>query len=370
LKRGTLTIEGEVGGVVARLAAAVPRRIACRTFVDTAATSAAKFRFSGTTRIAPRAFRRFFIPDRSCARRSKLPAIKAWSHETPTLYRVIAAHRADGAGVEVVAQRIGFRRVEVADGALLINGRRVLIHGVNRHEFDPQFGKTVPLDVTREDLVLMKRFNFNAVRTAHYPNDHRFYDLCDELGLYVIDEANIESHGRLRSLIHDPRYHTALLTRVQRMVARDRNHACIIMWSLGNESGYGAIHDAMAAWVHNADPSRPVHYEGGLFVAWGQFHGHPLQSALTERVVDFPASDVIAPMYPSIAELNFSRTYRGTKPLIMASTACDGKFERQFEGLLGSDRILAAVAGGFIWDWVDQPARTRCRRTRVLRVWR
>jgi len=358
LQRGTLTIEGEVGGVAAdgwRLRYRV-ETLAGRALVRRELGGEVPvFRHHSHRASSVSAI----LYTGSVVRESmELPAIKAWSHETPHLYRVIAELIApSGKVVEAVAQRVGFRRVEVKDRGLLINGRRVLIFGVNRHEFHPEFGKTVPLDVVREDLVLMKRFNFNAVRTAHYPNDHRFYDLCDELGLYVIDEANIESHGRLRSLVHDPRYHTAFMTRLQRMVARDRNHACIVMWSLGNESGYGAIHDAMAAWVHSADPSRPVHYEGGLFVAWGQFHGHALQSALTERTsVDFPASDVIAPMYPSIAELAlFSRTYRGDKPLIMCEYShamgnSNGSLKDYWD-LIESSPVLQ---GGFIWDWVDQ----------------
>ncbi len=187
---------------------------------------------------------------RSCANRSKYARITPWTHETPQLYRVVAELIApDGRGrrSRCAAIRISVA-IDVRDKSLLINGKRVFIRGVNRHEFHPVHGKTFGVDDMREDLVLMKRFNFNAVRTAHYPNDHRFYDLCDELGLYVIDEANIETHARLRSLVHDPRYATAFMTRFQRMVARDRNHPCIIFWSLGNESGYGAVHDAMAAW--------------------------------------------------------------------------------------------------------------------------
>ena len=246
--------------------------------------------------------------------------ITAWTHETAQLYRVVAELVApDGAVIEAVSQRFGFRRIDVRDKSLLINGERVFIRGVNRHEFHPVHGKTFGVDDMREDLVLMKRFNFNAVRTAHYPNDHRFYDLCDELGLYVIDEANIETHARLRSLVHDPRYSASFMTRFQRMVARDRNHPCVIMWSLGNESGYGPVHDAMAAWARANDPSRPLHYEGSLFVAWGQFQGRAFEKSLAERCdLDVPASDVIAPMYPSIDELaHWAKAYRGQKPLIM-----------------------------------------------------
>ncbi len=288
----------------------------------------------------------------------EIRGIKPWTHETPQLYRVVAELLApDGRVIEAVAQRFGFRRVDVRDKSLLINGRRVFIRGVNRHEFHPAHGKTMSVDDMREDLVLMKRFNFNAVRTAHYPNDHRFYDLCDELGVYVIDEANIESHARLRSLVHDPRYATAFMTRFQRMVERDRNHPSIIFWSLGNESGYGAVHDAMAAWSRASDPSRPLHYEGSLFVAWGQFHGRAFETSLDERCeLDVPASDVIAPMYPSIAELDrWSKTYRGNKPLIMCEYShAMGNSNGSLADYWKLIESRPGLQGGFIWDWVDQ----------------
>ena len=146
------------------------------------------------------------------------------------------------------------------DRRLLINGQPVMICGVNRHDHHPHTGKTLTVDDLRAELTLMKRNNINAVRTAHYPNDPALLDLCDELGLYVVDEANIESHARLSSLCHDVRYHPAIVDRVQRTVLRDRGHACVIGWSLGNESGHGAAHDAAAAWVRadRPDPLRPV----------------------------------------------------------------------------------------------------------------
>jgi beta-galactosidase len=288
----------------------------------------------------------------------EIRGIVPWTHETPQLYRVVAELVApDGQVVEAVAQRFGFRRIDIRDKSLLINGKRVYIRGVNRHEFHPVHGKSFSVDDMREDLVLMKRFNFNAVRTAHYPNDHRFYDLCDELGLYVIDEANIETHARLRALIHDARYATALMERYQRMVARDRNHPSIIFWSLGNESGYGAVHDAMAAWSRRIDPSRPLHYEGSLFVAWGQFQGRAFEQSLAERCeLDVPASDVIAPMYPSIAELDhWAKTYRGYKPLIMCEYShAMGNSNGSLKDYWDLIESRPGLQGGFIWDWVDQ----------------
>jgi beta-galactosidase len=288
----------------------------------------------------------------------EIRGITAWTHETPHLYRVVAELVApNGEVIEAVTQRFGFRRVEVRDKALLINGERVYIRGVNRHEFHPVHGKTFGVEDMREDLVLMKRFNFNAVRTAHYPNDHRFYDLCDELGLYVIDEANIETHARLRSLARDPRYSMSFMTRFQRMVARDRNHPSIILWSLGNESGYGAVHNAMAAWSRANDPSRPLHYEGSLFVAWGQFQGRAFETSLAERCdLDVPASDVIAPMYPAIGELaHWAKTYRGDKPLIMCEYShAMGNSNGSLKDYWDLIESQPGLQGGFIWDWVDQ----------------
>ena len=358
-----LTIEGEAAGVTETgLAAALPRRDARRPRARAqrcASRSAAKCRCIGITRIARRACRRAIHTGAVVRESVEVRGIAAWTHETPQLYRVVAELvTPDGEVVEAVAQRFGFRRIDVRDKTLLINGERVFIRGVNRHEFHPVHGKTFGVDDMREDLVLMKRFNFNAVRTAHYPNDHRFYDLCDELGLYVVDEANIEAHARLRSLVHDPRYSTSFMTRFQRMVARDRNHPCIIMWSLGNESGYGAVHDAMAAWSRANDPSRPLHYEGSLFVAWGQFQGRDFETSLAERCdLDVPASDVIAPMYPEHRANSHTgrKRYRGEKPLIMCEYShAMGNSNGSLKDYWDLIESQPGLQGGFIWDWVDQ----------------
>jgi beta-galactosidase len=285
-------------------------------------------------------------------------AVEPWNHERPVLYRAVA-ELLDPRGrvVEAVADRVGFRRIEVRDRQLLVNGRAVYIRGVNRHEHHPRHGKTLTLDEMREDVRLMKQFNFNAVRTAHYPNDPRFYDLCDELGLYVIDEANIESHARLRDLCHDPAYAGAMMARFQRMVLRDANHPSIVAWSLGNESGYGAVHDAMAAWSRSVDPRRPVHYEGGLFAGWAQFHDRPGAAKLgTSRGVDYPASDLVCPMYPSIDELaEFARRYRGDKPLVMCEYShAMGNSNGSLKDYWDLIESTPGLQGGFIWDWVDQ----------------
>ncbi|MCU1368835.1 MAG: beta-galactosidase, partial [Ilumatobacteraceae bacterium] len=167
-----------------------------------------------------------------------VPAVAPWSAETPTLHPLRVTLLDDGGGeVDAVALDVGFRRVEVIGHELLINGRAVLIKGVNRHDHDPRRGKAVTPEGIRADLVLMKQFGINAVRTSHYPNDALLYDLCDQLGLYVVDEADLETHAYLRSLLKDPRWGSAVLERVTRMALRDKNHPSIIIWSLGNESG-------------------------------------------------------------------------------------------------------------------------------------
>ncbi|RRJ98055.1 DUF4981 domain-containing protein [Opitutaceae bacterium TAV4] len=218
--------------------------------------------------------------------------VAPWSHETPVLYTAVVSLTAPE-GVEHAAFRIGFRRVEIVGRDLLVNGRRVIIKGVNRHDHHPDHGKAVPYATMQRDVTLMKQFNFNAVRAAHYPNDPRWLDLCDQHGLYVIDEANVEAHGLRNQLAHDSRYATAFLDRVMRMVARDKNHPSIIAWSLGNESGHGPNIDASAGWVRAADPTRPLHYEGAI------------TKRQMRRTWDQGAAvtDLICPMYPSVAEL-------------------------------------------------------------------
>jgi beta-galactosidase len=302
----------------------------------------------------------------------RVPRVRAWSSETPALYRLLVELRdAEGRVREAAAQRVGFRRVEIARGALLVNGKAVLIRGVNRHEHDERRGRSVTLEGMRRDLVLMKQHHFNAVRTSHYPDDPRFYDLCDELGLYVVDEADVESHARQRSLCHDPRYAAALLDRGMRMVQRDKNHACVILWSLGNEAGYGAAHDALAAWIRRTDPSRPLHYEGALMEAW---HAHEAEvqrlaaasparprsraarrSRAKTRRIDAPVTDVICPMYPSIAALvAWSEREAGSKPLIMCEYShamgnSNGSLSDYWEAI----ERHPGLQGGFIWEWCD-----------------
>ncbi|RYG57073.1 beta-galactosidase, partial [bacterium] len=186
-----------------------------------------------------------------------------WSSETPNLYTlVVSLLSPEGREVEHTSCRVGFRTVELGDRELLLNGRPVMMKGVNRHEWNDTTGKVLTTDEMRHDIIVMKQHGFNAIRTSHYPNDERFYDLCDELGMWVIDEADIESHDFMKFLCQDARYASAFLERGLRMVERDKNHPCIFAWSLGNESGYGPNHDAMAGWIRHFDSSRVLHYEG------------------------------------------------------------------------------------------------------------
>ena len=272
-----------------------------------------------------------------------------WSAESPYLYNlVLALTDAAGAALEVQSCKIGFRSVELKDGNILVNGVPIMFKGVNRHDHHPDTGKAVSLEAMRQDVLLMKRHNVNAVRTAHYPNDPRFYDLCDYYGLYVIDECDIETHGffgnpDVRNPSDDPEWEAAYLDRLQRMVERDKNHASIILWSLGNEAAFGCNHRAMAAWAHAADPTRLVHYE---------------QDREAEVV------DVFSFMYRPIDELvQRGRQRNAEKPVILCEYAHamgngPGGLKEYWETFYRYKRLQ----GGFIWDWIDQGLRQQTER--------
>jgi beta-galactosidase len=272
-----------------------------------------------------------------------------WSAEAPNLYTLLIALK-DGAGnvLEVERCNVGFRQIEIKGGQMHINGVPVVFKGVNRHEHDPDTGHTVTVASMVEDIKLMKRFNFNAVRTSHYPNDPRWYDLCDTYGLYVVDEANLETHATVGKLSNDPDWTAAFVERGARMVARDKNHPCIVMWSLGNESGSGPNHAAMAGWIHEHDSTRPVHYEGAT--GWG---GH------YEGPEDAPYVDVVSVMYPGVERIvNLAQIPGETRPVIMCEYAhamgnsC-GNLREYWDAIAANARLQ----GGFIWDWVDQGIR-------------
>ncbi|MBB2914352.1 beta-galactosidase [Streptosporangium becharense] len=267
--------------------------------------------------------------------------VAPWTAETPHLEDLLVQLISPGGDVaDAVRLRIGFRRVRVQGRDLLVNGERVLIQGVNRHDVDPRTGRVISRELMLAELSLLKRFNVNAIRTSHYPNDPVLLDLCDEIGFYVVDEADIEGHAFTTTLAHDPRYLPEFLERVSRMVLRDRNHPCVIIWSLGNETGYGPGHDAAAAWVRSVDPTRPLHYEGAIARDWHAGHA---------------ASDLVCPMYPSFEALAaFSADPRADRPVIVCeyaysqgnSTGGLAEYWRLFENLPG-------LQGGFIWEFKD-----------------
>jgi beta-galactosidase len=267
--------------------------------------------------------------------------VRPWSAEEPQLYVLhVELVAPDKEIVDRTEIRVGFRRVEIRGRDLLVNGRRIWIQGVNRHDFNPRTGRVVTRAQMAAELALLKRFNVNAVRTSHYPNDPAFLDLCDEYGLYVVDEANIEAHGHAATVCEDPRYLAAFVDRISRMVRRDKNHPCVIMWSLGNESGYGANHDAGAGWVRSYDSSRPLHYEGAIAADW--YGGRS-------------ATDVVCPMYPSLEALRIHAAHPDAdRPVILCeyahsegnSTGGIAEYWDLFESTPG-------LQGGFIWEFAD-----------------
>ncbi|WP_327691952.1 MULTISPECIES: glycoside hydrolase family 2 TIM barrel-domain containing protein [unclassified Streptomyces] len=270
-----------------------------------------------------------------------VPDVRTWNAETPELYDLtVRLHRRDSTVVDTSRHRVGFRDVEIIGRDLLVNGERVFIRGVNRHDFHPLTGRTVSYDDMRADLALLKRFGFNAVRTSHYPNDPTLYDLADELGLYVVDEADIESHDHAHEIADDPRYLGAFVDRVSRMVLRDKNHPSIIIWSLGNESDYGANHDAAAGWVRRHDPTRPIQYEGAAKLDW----------AATDD-----ASDIACPMYAPIEDcVAHALSGRQTRPLIQCEYShAMGNSNGTLADHWAAIEATPGLQGGFIWEFWD-----------------
>ncbi|MFE5917490.1 glycoside hydrolase family 2 TIM barrel-domain containing protein [Streptomyces sp. NPDC056468] len=270
-----------------------------------------------------------------------VPEVRTWNAEMPELYDLtIRLHRADGTIADTSRHRIGFRDVEIVGRDLLVNGERVFIRGVNRHDFHPLTGRTVSYDDMRADLVLLKRFGFNAIRTAHYPNDPALYDLADELGFYVVDEADIESHDHAHEIADDPRYLNAFVDRVSRMVLRDKNHPSVIIWSLGNESDYGANHDAAAGWVRRHDPTRPIQYEGAAKLDW----------AATDD-----ASDIACPMYAPLEDcVAHALSGRQTRPLIQCEYShAMGNSNGTLADHWAAIEATPGLQGGFIWEFWD-----------------
>lgn len=276
---------------------------------------------------------------------------KKWSAESPSLYNcIITMRNAQGKVLGVTGNRIGFRKVEIRDAQLLVNGMPILVHGVNRHEHDDVNGHVPSRELMIKDIKLMKQFNINAVRTSHYPNDALWYKLCDEYGLYLVDEANIETHGMGAELqggfnktphpAYRPEWAAAHMDRIHRLVERDKNHPSVIIWSLGNECGNGPVfHDAYK-WIKNRDNTRMVQFE---------------------QAGEDVNTDIVCPMYPGI---NYMTRYAADttkkRPFIMCEYShamgnSNGNFQEYFDIIHSSKHMQ----GGFIWDWIDQGIKTK-----------
>lgn len=268
-----------------------------------------------------------------------IPAIRGWNAEMPYLYTLqLRLTSPDGKLIEAVERKIGFRTDEILNGRYLHNGQPILIKGVNRHETDPNTHQVVSRESMLRDVLEMKKMNMNAVRTCHYPDDAYWYELCDRYGLYVIDEANIESHGMGydadKTLANDPAWEYAHLLRMKRMVIRDRNFASIIFWSMGNEAGNGHNFYKGYHLIKGLEPSRPVHYERAL-LEWN--------------------TDLYCPMYPSPADIARYAKTNPSRPLIMCEYAhAMGNSLGNFKEYWDTIEAYPALQGGFIWDWVDQ----------------
>lgn len=257
-----------------------------------------------------------------------------WTAETPNLYQVILILRnGEGEIIETTESKIGFREVEIKDSLFLVNGILVLLKGTNRHEMHPRYGQHIPRETMIKDILLMKQFNINTVRNSHYPNDPYWYKLCDEYGIYLVDEANVESHGANGLLPRsNPKWTAAVVDRMKNMIQRDKNHPSIIMWSLGNEAGMGTNFFVMRDYAHKVDPSRPVHYEGYN-----------------------DAADVHSRMYPSIKEMLEYASGDDKRPYFLCeyshSKGNSSGGLQDYWDVIESNPIFF---GACVWDWVDQ----------------
>ena len=308
---------------------------------------------------------------------------RLWTCEQPNLYTLLLELKDQhGSTVERVTQQVGFRHIRIEGGQLLINGQAIKIRGVNRHEHDPYRARVMTEELMKRDLQLMKDAHVNAVRLSHYPNCPRWYELCDSMGMYLMDEANCETHGLRGTLASTPDWHAAFMDRVVRMAERDKNHPSIIFWSLGNESGYGANFAAMSAWLHEFDPTRPVHYEGAQGTA-------SVASDMQRTAADPQTVDVISRFYPRVMQeylnpgiaegsdqeraenarwerlveianrtgdhCSWEGSDGGPRPVLTSEYAhcmgnALGNFKEYWDEINSNPRLL----GGFIWDWVDQ----------------
>jgi beta-galactosidase len=264
---------------------------------------------------------------------------KLWSNETPYLYTLLITLKdKSGKTLEVTSSRIGFRKVEIKNAQLLVNGKTILVRGVNLHEHNPYTGHVQSEEMMRRDIALMKQHNVNAVRTSHYPQSLLWYRLCDEYGIFLVDEANIESHGMgygKENMANFPEWRNAHFDRVVRVVERDKNHPSVIVWSMGNECSNGKVFPEIYAWLKQRDSSRPVQFE---------------------QAGEHDDTDIVCPMYPSIESMKrYAARTDVTRPYIMCEYShamgnSSGNFQEYFDIIATSPHMQ----GGFIWDWVDQ----------------
>eukprot|EP00903_Cladosiphon_okamuranus_P003374 g3372.t1 len=287
---------------------------------------------------------------------------KPWSAERPTRYRLVCElQNPDGNCLETHETWIGFTRIETTGRRLNVNGRPIVLIGVNRHDHHPENGKTCSHEDIRAELLTMKQHNINAIRTAHYPNDPALLDLADELGFYVIDEANVECHARWSEVAEHPGYQAAIVERTTRMIARDRNHACIIGWSTGNEAGHGPAHDAAAAAARHLDPSRFVHYEGAVAMRFSFPFGKAPETTLRAPVSqELAGTDVVCPMYTPLADMVewaqwAEKTQQDDRPFLLCEFShAMGNSNGSIAAYVDAFFDEPALAGGFVWDWRDQ----------------
>lgn len=280
---------------------------------------------------------------------AELPEIKRWSSENPYLYQLeISVYDPEGCLVEVVPYMVGFRRFEIKNKIMEINGERIIINGVNRHEWNPRRGRSITKEDMLEDIAILKKNNINAVRTCHYPNQSLWYKLCDENGIYVMDETNLESHGSWQKMgICEPSWNIpgslsqwkeCVLDRASSMLERDKNHTCILWWSCGNESYAGECIRAMSRYFHDTDPSRVVHYEG---VFWNREFND--------------ISDVESRMYATPQEVREYLENSPEKPFLLCEYMHDmGNSIGGMESYIRFLEQFPMYQGGFIWDYIDQ----------------
>lgn len=272
----------------------------------------------------------------------KVPKVNAWTAETPYLYKAYITLKNKQGAAEVIPQKVGFRNVEIKNAQLLVNGQPVLVKGADRHEMDPDGGYVVSIERMIQDIKIMKQLNINAVRTSHYPFDPRWYDLCDEYGLYITAEANLESHGMgydEKSLAKFPEYIVPHIERNEGNVKPLINHPSVIVWSLGNECGYGVNFEKAYDWVKACDPTRPAQYERGGYDS---------------------KTDIYCPMYIGYEESESYCKSNGTKPYIQCEYAhAMGNSEGGFKEYWDLIRKYPKYQGGYIWDFVDQGLRDK-----------